>query len=416
MLETLCLVLAWERFHLDPQCRQDLLDAEEITWDLQLRIMRDIPREAREPEGKIPGSKGWTILKFHFMQMVSKLCLKLGCSKCYDSSANEKNHKYFVKKPGDRTQHIPSRFSPQLAQCDFNRLVIERSYDYIKNFCSRDHNPVISRSSNIRVPTQQYDYSDDEEEDADEDGTEECSAAEHVIGDAMVSNLGGQCDIDIVIDARSKRLTVTHKWKSPLKRALGIDPCLHLHSTVGSADCVYSCHSVNGVKYRANPYWKGGEWYDWCVVRFPEIKDSKGGETCLARIMGFYSYASSGMLTYKTIEMEGLDAYEAIGRSDDTLYAVLHRQKKYFKHAALEHTFFRKFSMMDHSQMYILPVNCIRGPMLVVPDIVGENEASKENYMTFLSRHHMGPFFKHHVHWFKTGIAHDIDEEYLDEW
>ena len=431
MLETLCLVLAWERFHLDPQSRQDLLDAEQVTWDLQLRIMRDIPREFREPEGKIPGSKGWTIPKFHSMQSVSKFCLKFGCSKCYDSSANEKNHKYFVKKPGDRTQHIASRFSSQLAQCDFNRLVIERSYDYIKKFCSRDHNPVVARSSNVRVPTQQYDDSDVEED--DEEHANEVSAGEHVIGDAVVTNLGGQCDIDIVIDARTKRLTVTHKWKSPLKRALGIEPCLHLHSTVGSylltkhqehnvelPDKVeltaYTHATVNGVKYRANSYWKGGEWYDWCVVRFPETKDSNGGETCLARIMGFYNYASSGMLTYKTIEMEGVDASEAIGRSDDTLYVVLHCQKKYFKHAALEHTFFRKFRMMDHSHMYILPVNCIRGPMLVVPDIVGENEASKENYMTFLSSHHMGPFFKHHVHWFKTGIVHDIDDEYLDEW
>ena len=63
--------------------------------------------------------------------------------------ANEKNHKSFVKKPAARTQRIGSRFSSQLAKCDFNRIVIERSYDHIKKFTSRDHSSVIGKNTNI---------------------------------------------------------------------------------------------------------------------------------------------------------------------------------------------------------------------------------------------------------------------------
>lgn len=38
MLKTCCLVLAWERFYMDPQKRRDLINAEVVTFDLQRRI------------------------------------------------------------------------------------------------------------------------------------------------------------------------------------------------------------------------------------------------------------------------------------------------------------------------------------------------------------------------------------------
>lgn len=84
MLMTCSLILAWERFHLDAQTREDLIKADVVTHDLQRRIMRDIPREARKKTDKIEGAKGWTIAKFHAMTLISKLNLKLGCAKCYD--------------------------------------------------------------------------------------------------------------------------------------------------------------------------------------------------------------------------------------------------------------------------------------------------------------------------------------------
>ena len=65
MLETCKLVLAWERFHMDPQKRKDIINSEVATWDLQQRIMQHIPRVEREKTEKSPGSKGWKIAKFH---------------------------------------------------------------------------------------------------------------------------------------------------------------------------------------------------------------------------------------------------------------------------------------------------------------------------------------------------------------
>jgi hypothetical protein len=40
--------------------------------------------------------------------------------------------------------------------------------------------------------------------------------------------------------------------------------------------------------------------------------------------------------------------------------------------------------------MYILPASCIRGPVIVVPDIEDEGTVSLEDYMAVLPRHKMG--------------------------
>ena len=74
--------------------------------------------------------------------------------------------------------------------------------------------------------------------------------------------------------------------------------------------------------------------------------------------------------------------------------------------------------MTDHSEMYILPANCLRGPMLVVPDIEEATVAPQTKFMTMLSRHHMGAHFRHHFNWFTDDEeqSNDIDKDNRDDW
>jgi hypothetical protein len=44
----------------------------------------------------------------------------------------------------------------------------------------------------------------------------------------------------------------------------------------------------------------------------------------------------------------------------------------------LQGQFIRKFSMMDSGELYILPASCIRGPVIVVPDIEDKGTVSLE--------------------------------------
>jgi hypothetical protein len=54
--------------------------------------------------------------------------------------------------------------------------------------------------------------------------------------------------------------------------------------------------------------------------------------------------------------------------------------------------------MMDSGDMYTLPASCIRGPVIVVPDIEDEGTVSLEDYMAILPRHKMGANFIYHMY------------------
>jgi hypothetical protein len=114
-----------------------------------------------------------------------------------------------------------------------------------------------------------------------------------------------------------KCVSCTHGWHSYERRLLGVPTNTFLIKTVSDAlikyntlhgipgpaavDVVgYTTADIRGQCYRSNPYWKGGESYDWACVRFSSTVApySKGGDTCICRIMGFITYSTPGALTY----------------------------------------------------------------------------------------------------------------------
>jgi hypothetical protein len=416
LLETCKLVLAWERFYLDGQKRSDLINAEQATWDLQSRILRDIPRPERAKTQTTLGSKGWKIVKFHVLGFLTGLNLKFGKSQCYNTEANEKNHKYFVKGNAKLTQRISAKFSTQLANNDCDRVIIDTAYEAIKEYCSQDH-CIAKRSEDRKRPCLPVIVDSDPESEGEEDylsdSLEDIEGPRH---DSTVSSLSGFYNLSIRISS-TKRVTVSHKWKSRYHRMIGIEPCPYMHKTLSDAAIKYSsihriCHAcdidlvcytgaiVNGVRYRATPYWKGSDWYDWAAVRFPSTIDSHGGELSIARVMGFLQYQTKGALTYKSMEIDGLDPDVVVDYTDPTVYAVLHCQTTYYDYNVMGQQFIRKFTMMSPSDMYILPASCILHPLIVVPDIEDAETVSTNQYMVITPRHGMGDYFRHHVNWY----------------
>jgi hypothetical protein len=157
--------------------------------------------------------------------------------------------------------------------------------------------------------------------------------------------------------------------------------------------------AIGGFRYRSTPYWKGrGEWCDWACVKFPETTTSTGGHTSICHIMGFFQYTTPGTMTFNNQEVVETDPEDLTDCVDNTLYAVLHCQTTYFKYRFLQGQFIRKFSMMDSGDMYTLPASCIRGPVIVVPDIEDEGTVSLEDYMAILPRHKMGAHFIYHMY------------------
>jgi hypothetical protein len=113
--------------------------------------------------------------------------------------------------------------------------------------------------------------------------------------------------------------------------------------------------------------------------------------------MGFFQYTTPGTITFNNQEVVETDPEDLIDCVDNTLHAVLHCHTTYFKYRFLQGQFIRKYSMMGSDEMYILPASCIRGPVIVVPDIEDKGTVSLEDYMAVLPRHKMGAHFIYHL-------------------
>lgn len=117
-------------------------------------------------------------------------------------------------------------------------------------------------------------------------------------------------------------------------------------------------------------------------MQFPTTRNPDGTFTenkykSVCRIMGFFRYTSAGTMTFKNQEVVHVPPEELSGYVDPTLYAVLHCQN--FSYGTLQANFIRKFLMMDDKSMYILPAQCIKGPLVVVPDIEAADRVSLTN-------------------------------------
>ena len=434
MLETCLLVLSWERFHLDPQKRSDLIKASAITQTLMQRIIRDLPREEKEKTDKSAGSRGWKIAKKHAGLFIPIFNTKYGRAKCSDSSSNENNHRAFVKHNAKLTQRISSKFATQLAANDYDRVVIEKVYDYIRPLCSKNHNATTSEAvaaSQAAQPDCLYDSDEEEDVEGDETSDDELG----IVGTASQQktiSVNGKYTMSIDIGERNC-ISVSSQWKWNAMQMIGVSPNHFVHKTIADASIKYTTNrdldnaaSLNVIgytsavidryRYRSTPYWKGQEWYDWASVKFPKTVNSQGGDTSICRIMGFFQYNTEGCMTFSNQELVSTSPDELTGCLDETLYAVLHCQTSYFSYSRLQQKFIRKFRMMDPNEMYILPARCIRGPVIVVPDIEGEDMVSLRDYMAVLPRHRMGGYFLHHMN-STTNDENDssADEEEEDE-
>ena len=82
--------------------------------------------------------------------------------------------------------------------------------------------------------------------------------------------------------------------------------------------------------------------------------------------------------------------------------------------------------MVETGKMVMVPASCIRGPVLVVPDIEGPTTASSVDYLATLPQHKQSAFFKHHINRYmdedsdgnSDGIPEGKDDEslYGDNW
>jgi hypothetical protein len=201
------------------------------TQRLQKRIVKHIPREVRDKDEKRPGCRGYMITKFHGMLLCASIMLRLGCLKAVDTEKNEQLHKDLVKKHVQQTQRIPGRFSSQIAQADYERVLFDRMQRHLHIHLPHEVKHLSERKSSrydhckVSHETQFYEDSDDYESELDaSDSGDNMSEGTQDETFTVTSNtdvkLSGRFSYNIRIDRRSKRRNVNHKWVDRKKRLL----------------------------------------------------------------------------------------------------------------------------------------------------------------------------------------------------
>ena len=150
--------------------------------------------------------------------------------------------------------------------------------------CKVSHDTQFYQDSESESESDSSDLCDDMSE-----GTQDETFAGTLEADIKLS---GRFSYNIRIDRRTKRRTVDHKWVDRKKRILNNSiPSTFIGKVLSDAHMKYcqqykephlnklnyECFTrakIKGISYKAQPNWRGKEWYDWAVIKFPKTKAS----------------------------------------------------------------------------------------------------------------------------------------------
>ena len=421
MRETCQILIAWDRFLLDANERWMYDDGMHGTLLLMKRIKKHFPKEVRKKsQEKGNGSNGWHIVKFHVMFMVMANCLKFGSARVTHGGAAEKNHKFFVKRLAEETQRRLDTFASQIANNYFEHTILKKAYKKVRKHCisTKGFNKYTSsdHTEDSQFYTDAKDMSDFDDVDANQVTID---PSFNRYKDAL---LIGSYSMTISIDGRHA-ITGSHRWKNTTKQKISniIKPHPLIHFALGRAAIKYAQNAglsvsqsfdiegftsltvpihygddkTTDVRFKCTPMEYDKEWYDFALIRMPKTIDKENGDTCVAKVLGFFQYKSRGCLTFKKVMVENKPIQQAMTSMDDTMYMLVQCEEGFTEYQDLTKTFVKRITLQSQENLHIIPIGCIIGPLLVVPDIIKKDVVSKNDFIVAMGYHKWGSYFRH---------------------
>lgn len=456
-IKTNLLLVSWDRFYQDFNKRSDIQLSHQATQRLIRRILLHIPREERSRDGSFEGSFGWMIAKLHALLFAARSAEKFGCARTYCTSSNEHNHLRMVKDHVKRTQRIGSKFTCQVADNEYERVILQKASAHMHEFIPRDlaHLTVTDlKSEVVHYSYEQYSDSDDDEVEEDDDTSvndaeiesttdrlhkHDADADNSVIStdlshfdvgiDANITDLSGTYDQVIEINHRGRRTVRTKwRWEAKERNSTATNDLVHFaisnyhvktceeNGLLKSAKIEVECHTaalINGHRYRCAADYRGHKWYDWAMLRFPKTVNSVGGSVCLGRIMGIFCYKSARVFTYGMMEIKGYDVDDVVNSYmvDQTVYMVVHCSDNDLTKRHIRNNVVVPFQLTDLSDLYILPVSSIQGPAIVIPDFLSETELSSRDFFAVCPRRMLGHYFRRYCREDDEDFEVDLNQE-----
>ena len=284
-----------------------------------------------------PNTQGWKIPKFHAMTKVQTFMCKYGSAMNFYGGPGESHHKYFVKAPGENTQRRVSEFVSQVANRVYETLVMEQASE------------LVSRSKGSSIP-----YSD--EDDAIKDLRGKWTLTLEPINDSDSYSSTVRWDFNAKNKPIARKM---HKLDNDLIWLVE-KACIDkgIKESVQVRGCT-ECH-IGGVKYRASPWYRGMEWYDFGLVEF--IGRRGKTQTYPSQILGFAEIPNDHPLSWG----DGC-----------TIFAFVQVSTEQLDWETLEENFISKFVLSSNvdNDLCMVPATSIIHPMLVFKNLGGgDNE------------------------------------------
>jgi hypothetical protein len=80
---------------------------------------------------------------------------------------------------------------------------------------------------------------------------------------------------------------------------------------------------------------------------------------------------------------------------DDTMYMLVQCEEGFTEYQDLTKTFVKRITLQSQENLHIIPIGCIIGPLLVVPDIIKKDVVSKNDFIVAMGYHKWGSYFRH---------------------
>ena len=440
-MRTTCqLLLAWDRFLMDSNERWMYDDGLKATVALMKRMKKHFPKEVRKKsDEKGDGSHGWNIVKFHVMYRVMANCLKFGSAKVTNGSTAEQTHKYFLKRLGEETQRRLESFASQIATNYFEHELFKKAYKHVRDYCMPVKNIFNKYTSEEHNEDSQMYIEADEIDAFDEYNSTGIDYSFLRFNDA---EFNGEYSMEIKVTNRQS-ITSSHRWKDADKRrirhAFRISPVIKY--VLGRSAIAYSqklrldverSFKITGYTslkvpietgserttdtiFRCNPMIGESEWYDFCLLRLPKTKECDNGDTCIARIFAIVKYETLGCPTFKHVEVEDMTVDQILTSRDDTYYLLVQCEDGFTEYRDLTKTFVKRITLQTYDLMHIVPVGCIIGPVLSIPDILDEGVVSTDEFIVAMGHHKWGGYFKHYSKVLRERRENDAHSSNSDE-
>ena len=361
--------------------------------------------EKDELDPDLEGSNGWHTPKFHSMSQFIDSMQKFGTATNFDSSHGEGHHKEFVKKPGKNTNRRVDGFTGQVGLRYDESQLIKRAHFKVAHRCprrkfvhtygstQRDHielrgkyaleiEKVVARGrSNI-----QYNF-------------------KHVWSDYKKTLNKDQFMLDILL-------------KQALGNCASADDFNTDISVIGYTEVTFPVDDteLSGVTFRASPNYRGFQWYDWALVKFPASgasRDQSDDDLCHrpARVIGFVQYFTPGYPTYNLCKRDNYTPRHVRDHAltDHDTYVVLDCANEGISKRDLDGNFITPFELEPNdSGLRILPLNVIVEPMVVVTNFRAE---TKVHYLACLPKRKWGNLFRRRIKEIYDGRIDSTDQK-----